>query len=123
VSGEIEDEGFIVHSIDSLIDWVRDAPPHTEAGLCHGLTGALVVSAGLSRLVSDEKRLKKVEQTFDEISDAGILTRYPADLALDLSWLTGVAGILWAEHVVRFRPIINPLFPPDSKSWSPREDR
>lgn len=95
-----------------------DSQVEQEIGLCHGLSGLAVVTAGISRSFSLPNHLERAINSFDKIVTAESLLRIPATLDVDASWLTGAAGVVWASRVIRKQPSINPIFPIDSSTFS-----
>ena len=117
ISKGLIDRDFAYSSIDQIFSMFETSQSDSETGLCHGVAGALVVAIGLARIIEDERLMQKTRDTFRALYADANLTRYPEDLLVDLSWLTGTSGFLWAAAVMEERPTINPIFPPDSASW------
>ena len=105
------------HYFAELLSWVEQNFITAEAGLCHGVSGVLTVLAGLARELGAKKKLSKVEELYRELLSQFGHLRYPDDLVLDASWLTGSAGIIWGYKAVKQIPNFNPLFPIDSRVW------
>ena len=90
-----------------------------DSGLCHGTSGILVTLAGVARFLKDNERLIKVQTLFEEIFSSGAAFQLDPQRDLDCSWLTGMAGLLWAQKVLHEKPVFNPLVPFDSTTFLP----
>lgn len=113
----INDPRRRITEVRNLIDWSVEVVNTAEYGLCHGTTGALVVAAGVARLLGDTATQRFCNFAMNEIKNSEALVAFPDDLLLDYSWLTGLAGYLWALKAVVSVPHINPLLPFDSLKW------
>ena len=102
---------------NQILSDVKNDKHLPEPSLCHGLPGVLVICSGIGRQINNDRLLRQSIQLFDELVDESILLRGPSDTYIDNSWLTGTAGVLWANSAVRARPSINPLLPTDSKIY------
>jgi|APGre2960657468_1045069.scaffolds.fasta_scaffold11985_3 hypothetical protein len=102
---------------NQMLSNVKNDKHILEPSLCHGLPGVLVICSGIGRQINDDRLLNQSIQLFDELIDESILLRGPSDSYIDNSWLTGTAGLLWANSAVHARPSINPLMPTDSKIY------
>lgn len=105
-------------NLANLIQALRGLSEETESGLCHGVSGALVVATGVSRvfdLRSEFATLKNIESV---ALNSNSPLSLPDNLDVDSSWITGSAGLVWATSVLQDKPIFNPLFPPDSLSFT-----
>ena len=102
---------------NQILSDVKNDKHLPEPSLCHGLPGVLVICSGIGRQINNDRLLRQSIQLFDELVDESILLRGPSDTYIDNSWLTGTAGVLWANSAVRARPSINPLLPTDSKTY------
>jgi len=98
-----------------LIDCVKNEKSTAESGLCHGTAGMLVVAIGVARLLDDHSLIEKVQSVFRECVDNEAIIKFHPELEVDCSWLTGSSGIAWASAVMEKSPIVNPLFPLDTK--------
>ena len=86
----------------------------SEVGLCHGVAGMLVAAIGVARLYDDQVEIAAVQQAFDQIVDDQSMIKINESLDVDCSWLTGLAGVVWAQQVMLRPPLINPIFPLDA---------
>lgn len=110
---------FSISHFDALIDLIQISEVQFKSfNLCHGLAGASVVLAGVARYFEDLKRLNKVREIFQKIFDKNQLIEFRQDNQVDSSWLTGVAGLIWANKVIERRPYINPIVPFDSEIFA-----
>ena len=90
--------------------------PLETDGLCHGSAGVLAVGAAVARCIGDEAFQDEVSHLAGKHWGACRKREWRLDpgLVADQSWLTGVAGVSWAQMAVDMRPLINPLCPADS---------
>ena len=84
-------------------------------GLCHGKAGVLVAVMGVARLTGDVELAKRCQKTFAETFRDLPLFRSESDTYSDFSWLTGLAGIVWAHAVMLRPPLVNPICPDDRR--------
>jgi hypothetical protein len=103
----------LLELLDRALDDL-DSQFELEIGLCHGLAGLAVLTAGIGRTFSLPHHLDRAVNSFDKLLTRESLLRIPATLDVDASWLTGAAGVVWASSVMRKQPSINPIFPIDS---------
>jgi hypothetical protein len=84
-----------------------------EIGLCHGLAGACVTALGVARTFKISGIEDRVRQAWT-LQAEKLRNAIPPHLEADASWLTGMAGVVWADAVLRNKPSVNPLLPIDS---------
>ena len=112
-----KNDDLIAQTCINILDWTRTATQE-EGGICHGLSGALVVVAGAGRLVRNESILRAASEVFQDFISLNFNTRIHQDFIVDASWLTGTAGLIWANTAIKEKPGINPLLPIDSRLFS-----
>jgi len=122
VANSIQKNGDVLqnlsnYEVPTMLQLVSQSTLAAESGLCHGILGALVVAAGAARIAGDFDTLVSVQEMASGLFDNDLLLRYPDDLLVDYSWLTGSAGVLWAILAIHRRPLLNPLLPFDSELW------
>jgi hypothetical protein len=108
---------YIAHACAKLLEWARVSSDE-ECGLCHGVSGALVVVAGAGRLLQDDTIISHANDVFEELTSQQFNARIHTDFIVDASWLTGTAGLLWSSAAIKERPGINPLLPIDSRLFN-----
>jgi hypothetical protein len=102
---------------------LREVPLEREGeyNLCHGWAGALVVVGSVARLLDIPDFHEKARRIYQDKAKPDSLINLPPGIFLDTTWLTGASGMLWGWLALHKPPIINPLVPHYSRTYSSQE--
>ena len=89
-----------------------------EYNLCHGWAGALVVVGSVARLIDRQDLEEQARATYQEKATPSSLLDMAPGFLVDTTWLTGASGLLWGWLALNKPPIINPLVPHFSRTYS-----
>ena len=107
--------GELQQRIYALINDELQPSSRMDSSLCHGFSGIIAVGASLGRLAGDTDFIEFVDTTWrDYLNSEKLITPPSSTTSVDFSWLTGIAGLVWTDSILRRQPIINPLVPWDS---------
>jgi len=109
-SQDVNVDSEITQLCMAQLDQIHSLP---SDGLCHGKAGVLVATMGIARTTNNVSLAQRCQEIF-----ANLFLKLPSfnsevDTYSDFSWLTGLAGIVWAHAVMLRPPLVNPIVPND----------